>query len=149
MGTNGTNGTNGSAGRGIKSTAITNQAGPSGPTAPTGTWQTTVPATSASSPYLWTRTIITYTDDTTSTSYAVGSTLEGVSVGGRNLLPKTHKTAVTYKYPTGTNYWDPWNSVTTVPLNGDTYTLSFWAKSTVDGDKIIRKKWSGCHHILW
>lgn len=101
-----------------------------------GTWQTTVPATSASSPYLWTRTIITYTDDTTSTSYAVGSTLEGVSVGGRNLLPKTHKTAVTYKYPTGTNYWDPWNSVTTVPLNGDTYTLSFWAKSDVDGDKI-------------
>lgn len=137
MGTNGTDGTNGSAGRGIKSTAITYQAGSSGTTAPTGTWQTTVPATSASSPYLWTRTIITYTDDTTSTSYAVGSTLEGVSVGGRNLLPKTHKTAVTYKYPTGTNYWDPWNSATTVPLNGDTYTLSFWAKSTVDGDKII------------
>ena len=137
VGRMGTNGTNGSAGRGIKSTAITYQAGPSGTTAPTGTWQTTVPATSASSPYLWTRTIITYTDDTTSTSYAVGSTLEGVSVGGRNLLPKTHKTAVTYKYPTGTNYWDPWNSATTVPLNGDTYTLSFWAKSTVDGDKII------------
>ena len=89
MGTNGTNGTNGSAGRGIKSTAITYQAGSSGTTAPTGTWQTTVPATSASSPYLWTRTIITYTDDTTSTSYAVGSTLEGVSVGGRNLARKT------------------------------------------------------------
>ena len=137
VGRMGTNGTNGSAGRGIKSTAITYQAGSSGTTAPTGTWQATVPATSASSPYLWTRTIITYTDDTTSTSYAVGSTLEGVSVGGRNLLPKTHKTAVTYKYPTGTNYCDPWKSVTTVPLNGDTYTLSFWAKSTVDGDKII------------
>lgn len=89
MGTNGTNGTNGSAGRGIKSTAITYQAGSSGTTAPTGTWHTTVPATSASSPYLWTRTIITYTDDTTSTSYAVGSTLEGVSVGGRNLARKT------------------------------------------------------------
>lgn len=89
MGTNGTNGTNGSAGRGIKSTAIAYQAGSSGTTAPTGTWHTTVPATSASSPYLWTRTIITYTDDTTSTSYAVGSTLEGVSVGGRNLARKT------------------------------------------------------------
>lgn len=89
VGRMGTNGTNGSAGRGIKSTAITYQAGPSGTTAPTGTWQTTVPATSASSPYLWTRTIITYTDDTTSTSYAVGSTLEGVSVGGRNLARKT------------------------------------------------------------
>lgn len=89
MGINGANGTNGSAGRGIKSTSITYQVGSSGTTAPTGTWQTTVPATSASSPYLWTRTIITYTDDTTSTSYAVGSTLEGVSVGGRNLARKT------------------------------------------------------------
>ncbi|MEE0012379.1 MAG: phage tail spike protein [Lachnospiraceae bacterium] len=89
VGRMGINGTNGSAGRGIKSTAITYQAGSSGTTAPTGTWQTTVPATSASSPYLWTRTIITYTDDTTSISYAVGSTLEGVSVGGRNLARKT------------------------------------------------------------
>ena len=89
VGRMGINGTNGSAGRGIKSTAITYQAGSSGTVAPTGTWHTTVPATSASSPYLWTRTIITYTDDTTSTSYAVGSTLEGVSVGGRNLARKT------------------------------------------------------------
>ena len=135
-------GTNGSAGRGIKSTAITYQAGSSGTTAPTGTWQTSVPATSASSPYLWTRTIINYTDDTTSTSYAVGSTLEGVSVGGRNLLPKTHKTAVTYMYPTGTSFSDNFGVVSTVPLNGDTYTLSFWAKSTVNGDKIIVHFWN-------
>lgn len=91
VGRMGTNGTNGSAGRGIKSTAITYQAGSSGTTAPTGTWQTTVPATSASSPYLWTKMVITYTDDTTSTSYAVGSTLEGVSVGGRNLLVGSSK----------------------------------------------------------
>lgn len=101
IGTNGTNGTNGSAGRGIKSTAITYQAGSSGTTAPTGTWHTTVPATSASSPYLWTRTIITYTDDTTSTSYAVGSTLEGVSVGGRNLARKTSNE---YNNPAYTNF---------------------------------------------
>lgn len=141
VGRMGTNGINGSAGRGIKSTAITYQAGSSGTTAPAGTWQTTVPATSASMPYLWTRTIITYTDDTKSTSYAVGSTLEGVSVGGRNLLPKTHKTAVTYKYPTGTSYDDYFSRESTVSLNGDTYTLSFWAKSTVDGDKIIAHFW--------
>ena len=135
MGTNGTNGTNGSAGRGIKSTAITYQAGSSGTTAPTGTWQTTVPATSASSPYLWTRTIITYTDDTTSTSYAVGSTLEGVSVGGRNLIAGTHKSPVDYYYPSS-SYDDHFAKKTTIPLNGDTYTLSFWAKSTINGDRI-------------
>lgn len=86
VGRMGTNGTNGSAGRGIKSTAITYQAGSSGTTVPAGTWQTTVPATSASSPYLWTRTVITYTDDSKSMSYSVGSTLKGISVGGRNLI---------------------------------------------------------------
>lgn len=84
----GRNGSNGSAGKGIKSTAITYQAGASGTTAPTGTWVSSLPATTAINPYLWTRTVITYTDSTTSTSYSVGSTPEGVVVGGRNLAKK-------------------------------------------------------------
>lgn len=79
-------GNTGATGKGIKSTAITYQASSSGTTVPTGTWVTSVPATNAVNPYLWTRTVITYTDNTNSTSYAVGSTLEGVSVGGRNLI---------------------------------------------------------------
>lgn len=79
-------GNTGATGKGIKSTAVTYQASPSGTTVPTGTWVTSVPATNAVNPYLWTRTVITYTDNTKSTSYAVGSTLEGVSVGGRNLI---------------------------------------------------------------
>ena len=134
-GDTGKDGATGADGKGIKSTAITYQAGSSGTTAPTGTWQTTVPATSASSPYLWTRTIITYTDNTTSTSYAVGSTLEGVSVGGRNLIDGTHKSPVDYYYPSS-SYDDHFAKKTTIPLNGDTYTLSFWAKSTINGDRI-------------
>lgn len=68
---NGTNGTDGDDGRGIKSTAITYQASSSGTTVPTGTWTTSIP-TVLENQYLWTRTIITYTDDTTSTSYSVG-----------------------------------------------------------------------------
>ena len=64
-------GATGAAGKGIKSTAVTYQAGTSGTTAPTGTWSTSVPAVSANQ-YLWTRTIITYTDNSTSTSYSVG-----------------------------------------------------------------------------
>ena len=84
----GRNGSNGSAGKGIKSTAITYQAGASGTTAPTGTWVSSPPVTTAINPYLWTRTVITYTDSTTSTSYSVGSTPEGVVVGGRNLAKK-------------------------------------------------------------
>ena len=79
-------GNTGATGKGIKSTAVTYQASPSGTTVPTGTWVTSVPATNAVNPYLWTRTVITYTDNTKSTSYAVGSTLEGVSVGGKNLI---------------------------------------------------------------
>lgn len=82
----GSKGDPGATGKGIKSTTITYQASSSGTTVPTGTWVTSVPATNAVNPYLWTRTVITYTDNTKSTSYAVGSTLEGVSVGGRNLI---------------------------------------------------------------
>lgn len=82
-------GASGAAGKGIKSTTITYQAGASGKTAPTGTWVSSPPETTAALPYLWTRTVITYTDNTTSTSYSVGATPEGIQVGGRNLAQKT------------------------------------------------------------
>lgn len=133
VGRMGINGTNGSAGRGIKSTAITYQAGSSGTTAPTGTWQTTVPATSASSPYLWTRTIITYTDDTTSISYAVGSTLEGVSVGGRNLARKTSNEYCTAfnSFNGGDNIYPNLATVSTTGLTvGDKVTVRLVYKYT-------------------
>lgn len=87
QGTNGVNGQNGSpgkdgatgpAGRGIKSTAITYQAWANGTSTPSGTWVADPPKTSKDAPYLWTRTVITYTDNSTSTSYSVGSTIEGV-----------------------------------------------------------------------
>lgn len=61
----------GKDGKGIASTVVTYQAGASGTTAPTGTWQSTIP-TVAENQYLWTRTVITYTDSTTSTVYTVG-----------------------------------------------------------------------------
>lgn len=89
QGTNGQNGQNGSPGRGVKSTEITYQIWANGTSTPNGTWTTSVPDTTADKPYLWTRTVITYTDDTKSTSYSVGSTLKGVNVGGRNLFLKT------------------------------------------------------------
>ena len=86
QGTNGTNGQNGSPGRGIKSTEVTYQIWKDGTSTPKGTWQTTVPDTTSDKPYLWTRTVITYTNNSKSTSYSVGSTLKGVNVGGRNLI---------------------------------------------------------------
>lgn len=73
-------------GRGVASTKVEYQASTSGTTVPTGTWSSTPPKTTADKPYLWTRTVITYTDNAQSTSYSVGSTPEGIVVGGRNLI---------------------------------------------------------------
>lgn len=67
----GATGATGAAGKGIKSTVITYQASSSGTTTPNGEWKPTIPAVSASQ-YLWTKTVITYTDNSTSTSYSVG-----------------------------------------------------------------------------
>lgn len=134
-GSKGDKGDTGASGKGVKSTAVTYQASSSGTTIPTGVWSATPPATSADKPYFWTRTIITYTDNTTSTAYNVGSTPEGIVVGGRNLLVGTHKSPITYTYPTS-NFTDKCSWKTTVALNGGIYTLSFWAKSSVNGDKI-------------
>lgn len=86
QGTNGTNGQNGTNGKGIKSTEVTYQIWENGTSTPSGTWVATVPDTTADKPYLWTRTVITYTDNTKSTSYSIGSTLKGVNVGGKNLI---------------------------------------------------------------
>jgi len=70
-GATGDKGDTGAAGKGVKSTAIAYQASSSGTTTPTGTWSSSIPAVAAGQ-YLWTRTIITYTDNTTSTMYSVG-----------------------------------------------------------------------------
>ena len=92
MGQNGANGSPGAAGKpgadgkGVKYTAITYQAGASQTSAPTGSWSSSIPKTTTALPYLWTRTVITYTDNTTSTSYSVSSTLDSVEIGGRNYI---------------------------------------------------------------
>ena len=69
-GKDGHDGIAGKDGKGIKATVITYQASTNGTTAPTGTWSASVP-TVAKGSFLWTRTIWTYTDNTTETGYAV------------------------------------------------------------------------------
>lgn len=70
-GDKGQQGPQGATGIGVKSTTVTYQVSSSGTTAPTGTWSTSVPSVSAGQ-FLWTRTIITYSNNTTSTLYSVG-----------------------------------------------------------------------------
>lgn len=68
----------GTDGNGIKSTVVEYQAGASGTKAPTGSWSTSIPATTASAPYLWTKVTYTYTDGSApKVVYSVGSTPEG------------------------------------------------------------------------
>ena len=85
-GATGPQGVKGNDGKGIKSTSVTYQIWSNGTSTPTGTWSSTPPKTTADKPYLWTRTVITYSDNTQSTSYSVGSTPEGIQIGGRNLI---------------------------------------------------------------
>ena len=66
----GTSGADGANGVGIKSTLIDYQVSDSGSEAPTGAWDDTVP-TVPKGKYLWTRTITTYTDDSSYTAYSV------------------------------------------------------------------------------
>ena len=143
QGTNGANGQNGSNGRGVKSTDVTYQIWTNGTSTPNGTWVTTVPDTTADKPYLWTRTVITYTDDTKSTSYSVGSTLKGVNIGGRNLalntadLTKwTTESDVTvtkeddwFKVSLGSHASSRWGIYTDIVIEPNTtYTFSVYGK---------------------
>lgn len=91
-GPQGVQGVKGNDGKGIKSTSVTYQIWSDGTTTPNGTWSSTPPKTTADKPYLWTRTVITYTDNAKSTSYSVGSTPEGIVIGGRNLIKGTTNT---------------------------------------------------------
>ena len=69
-GASGKDGVAGKDGLGIKSTAIAYQLSSSGTTTPTGTWSTAVPAL-AKGQYLWTRTTLTYTDNSSEPVYSV------------------------------------------------------------------------------
>lgn len=70
-GAKGDKGETGASGRSITGSETTYQASNSGTVAPTGTWSKTPPNV-AENQYLWTRTIYTYSDNTTSTTYSIG-----------------------------------------------------------------------------
>lgn len=162
-------GAKGDTGKGIKSTAITYQLSASQTKAPTGTWLSSPPKTDIATPYLWTRTVITYTDNTTSTSYGVSSTLDSLMVGGRNLFK--HSSLVgeqlvcdginycnsidTMKYEdSGCHIVTPnagnsnngiqfkFNDISTLGLKkGDTITFSIDVKGTSDVNNPFLKIW--------
>lgn len=142
-GSKGDKGDTGASGKGVKSTAVTYQASSSGTTIPTGVWSATPPATSADKPYFWTRTIITYTDNTTSTAYNVGSTPEGIVVGGRNLATNTNKGTTGWSWSMKTGGYSKESvsetGVNTCKLTRDSVKQSGW--SVIQFSYIGRTKW--------
>lgn len=69
QGTNGQNGQNGTSVT-VSSTSVTYQVSSSGTTTPTGTWGTSVPSV-PNGQFLWTKTVVTYSDGKSTTSYSV------------------------------------------------------------------------------
>lgn len=65
-GTNGQNGTSVT----VKSTSVTYQVGTSGTTKPTGTWSEDIPSV-GNGQYLWTKTVVTYSDGKSTEAYSV------------------------------------------------------------------------------
>lgn len=66
---NPTNGSNGTSVT-VSSTSVTYQVSDSGTATPTGSWVTAVPSVAAGK-YLWTKTVVTYSDGKSTTSYSV------------------------------------------------------------------------------
>jgi hypothetical protein len=106
-------GKNGSDGTSVKttSTSVRYQVGDSGTTKPTGTWQSNVP-TVAQGKYLWTQTIVNYSDGNSTESYGVSYRgIDGSNgVNGMNA-------ATIYLYQRAT-------STPSKPSNTLTYTFS-------------------------
>lgn len=106
-------GKNGSDGTSVKttSTSVKYQVGDSGTTKPTGTWQNSVP-TVAQGKYLWTQTIVNYSDGNSTESYSVSYRgIDGSNgVNGMNA-------ATVYLYQRAT-------STPSKPSNTLTYTFS-------------------------
>nr|WP_233180949.1 hypothetical protein [Lactococcus lactis] len=132
-GASGRDGIAGKDGKGIKATAITYQASTNGTTAPTGTWSTSVPSVAKGS-FLWTRTIWTYTDNTTETGYAVAYMGTNGNNGTNGIAGKdgTGIKTTTITYAVGTSGTTAptggWNSqVPNVPAGQYLWTKTVWA----------------------
>lgn len=139
-GTNGSNGANGTSVT-ITSTEVKYQAHSNGTTAPTGTWSNTVPDVN-NGQFLWTRTIVNFSDGKSTTSYSVAYTgidgsngadairLEITSSGGTVFKNSTGSTTLTAHVYVGSveQSINATNGVVTDPSTGTTIGTVKWYK---------------------
>ena len=115
----------------IKSTEVTYQVGASGTTAPTGEWGTSVPSVAAGQ-YLWTRTIVTYSDGKSTTAYSVSrNAINGTSV-------RVTSTKIVYQSSTNGTTAPTGSWAETIPTVAQGSYL--WTRTTVtysDGNETI------------
>ena len=109
----------------ITSKSITYQKGTSGTTAPTGSWGTSVPSVGEGQ-YLWTKTVVTYSDGTSTEAYSVS---RNATNGINGTSPTVTSTVVEYQQssagttpPTG-----EWSS--TAPSATAGYYM--WTRTTI------------------
>lgn len=131
-GASGKDGLPGKAGVGISSTVITYATSTSGTTAPTTEWGPEVPSLTKGE-YLWTRTIWTYTDNTTEPGYSVSYIAKDGNTGDNGLPGKAgvgiSSTKIEYAGSTSgttkpTSGWGP--TVPTVAPGNFLWTKTTW-----------------------
>ena len=109
----------------ITSTSVKYQKGTSGTTAPTGTWGTSIPSVGENE-FLWTQTIVNYSDNSKTESYSVSRNAKN---GTNGTSPTVSSTTVEYQQSTGgttppTGTWS-----TTAPTA--TAGQYMWTRTTV------------------
>lgn len=71
-----------------------------------------------------------------STSIKKSGVISASKVLGSNIIPGTSANEVQYSYPAASTYSDRFSATTNIIPSASQYTLSFYAKSTVAGDKV-------------
>lgn len=141
----GPTGDTGATGNGVKTSDVSYQTGASGIVTPTGTWTTSVPAL-IKGQYLWTRTIWTYTDNTSNTGYSVSyisvdgsrgdagdkglDALNLVLSNQATVIPATYDGSVQSYNGTGTRI-DLTEGTTVLQYDGGGVTAGTWKVSAV------------------
>ncbi|MDT2904176.1 hypothetical protein P7H72_13125 [Lactococcus lactis] len=134
-GADGHDGIAGKDGNGIKATVITYAISTSGTTAPTTGWTSSVP-TLVKGRYLWTKTVWTYTDNSSETGYSVTYISKDGNNGTNGVAGKDGvgitATTITYAQSTSgtaapSSGWTP--SVPSVPAGQFLWTKTVWRYS--------------------
>ena len=145
-GNDGNDGIPGKDGVGIKSTTITHVSSTSGTTRPTSGWTSTIPNVPAGQ-YLWTKTVWTYTDNTSETGYSVAKMGEnGVSqLTTWTFYKLTNTTSAPQVVPIGSstnlshlgpnNAWTPYKELRAYSEGWSTIDFDKIAKSDIIPDK--------------